>query len=105
MGDVERLGRKIHTARRPAVAGEVHPAHEPGKILAPEYVPEYEVLLQMQGCYKFQLTGRVQLATGQVQPVMVRGNYAQVGVAAVIGGGHGPREILVVKQAPGHASG
>ena len=45
MGDVERLGGKLHTARGMVVAREVHPTHEPGIILAPEYVTEYEVLV------------------------------------------------------------
>ena len=36
---------------------------------------------------------------------MIRGNQAHVGLAAVVRGGHGPREILTVNQVAGYASG
>ena len=70
-----------------------------------EDVAEHEVFVQAEGRYKLQFAGRVQLAAGQIQPVVVRGNHAQVCLAAVDRRRHGPLEIFVVDQVSRNASG
>src|ERR1700690_2740865 len=81
MRDIERLRRKLHAARSPIIAREIHPTHQPGILFASKDVSIEQVFFEMQGGHKSKLAARVHFATGEVQPVVIGWYLADVSLA------------------------